>query len=120
VVTLERMLFDVNEAYHHMGLIADDKYITPTNLLLSAFVTGILMIGFVYIMRRDNFETIKRLNRKYGDALHLTILGVMVVVLYSLAGLWILSILILLFMGVHIIYKDARFIWLRKIIDKLF
>ena len=43
MVTLERMLFDVTEAWHHMGILQPDRYVTVSSLVYSMILTAVLL-----------------------------------------------------------------------------
>lgn len=114
MVTLERALFDTNEALHHMGMLPPEKYITVFSLSLGIALIIAMMPLIVRAMEWFmNFDQ----EQKYFP---LIAIGIMFTILF-LAKVYIAILLLLLLNGfIYIIYKYPQYQNIRTFLDKLF
>ncbi len=114
MVSLERVLFDTNEALHHMGILANDKYITETTLAFATLITFILapLIGRigVYIIALDP-------SNKYTPAF---IIGGIFMVFYISKEYHAIVIILILFGLYYIVNTYPYFRDIKNYIDRFF
>jgi len=114
MVTLEKMLFDVNEAWHHMGLIPVDHYLTVNSLLFSIIMTFLLapLLGRALNWLYEN-ETYK----KYNGVIIITIIfGIFMIM--GEYGAILISLLLMMF--IRIVYTNPKYKSIQEYIDRIF
>jgi len=114
MVSLERMLFDVNEALHHMEVISPEHYITAATLAYSVLLTFALMPIILKILewisnkdRDDEYTSVAMISLIFGI---LVVMGAYEAIVF----------VIFLIFAVDLIYSDAKYYEIRNFIDKLF
>jgi len=114
MVSLERMLFDVNEALHHMEVIPAEHYITAATLAYSVLLTFAMVPIMLKIL-----EWIANKDRdgKYTSRVVISLsFGTLVV----MGAYEAIAFVIFLIFVVDLIYSDAKYYEIRNFIDKLF
>ena len=113
MVTLDRALFDTNEALHLMGVLPMDRSIT-LSLLFYSFIMSLLIAPLFGRLLGYLFEKDKE--HKYSL---LGIVAVSIGIIYIIAGVFWVLIALALMGCMTIIYKYDRYRAIREIIDKI-
>lgn len=104
MVTLERALFDTNEALHHMGILPQEKSIT------------IFTLSFVIALTVAMLPLIEKgLDSKYSSFI---VAGMFSLTIYLLGGFMPLLIALMIVGSIEIIYTYPQYREIRAFIEK--
>jgi len=114
MVTLEKALFDINEALHHLGVLTANKYISEDSLIIAIVLT----FAFVPLMVKllDYTKEWDR-EQKYTPPLIITIL---LTVLYLSEGVFIILILFIVIGFYIIIATYPQYRHIKEYIESFF
>ena len=122
MVTLERMLFDYNEYFHHLGILAEDYYVDSYTFMTSMALA--LIFTLLYIHHVHPIVVDKVMNKKVSETTGTYILiGVglsLIIYLYIEYSYNFLLILMLITIALYIIFTDKRLIRVREFILRFF
>lgn len=114
MVTLERALFDTNEALHHMGVLPPDKSITTASLMLAMGLTiaalPLIRKGVIWLLSLDP-------ELKYFPFI---IMGIYLSVLLLVHAYMTILILLLLIGFLYIIHVYPQYKKIKEFIDRYF
>ena len=114
MVSFERTLFDINEAFQHMGILATDKYITETTV---AFATLITFIAVPLIIKLNEYITSLDSGNKYAP---LFIIGSIFILLYISEYYSAILIALILINFYQIIDYYPKYKKIKNYIDRFF
>jgi len=103
---LDRVLFDMNEGLHRVGVIQDDKYMTQGSFLFAILVAVVLL---PFIMRESN--------HKYFAFITPVLISFF---LYMMGEYFIIMLVILMIRFIHIIYKYPQYSNMRELLERWF
>ncbi len=121
----DRFIFEYNEGMHHLGILANDNYITGSTFIGSSLVAVILFITFNILVlshpkyNRHLLSVLKNID-KVVITMSILGLGGMFLYLFYIGAFVFLKIIVLLIGSLIIIFTNDRFIWFREKIDKFF
>lgn len=111
----EKFIFELNDRYHEMGILANDQYISQIDFLSTFFIYIILVyLIFEYVI----------FNKKYTaliDKLTIPVGIFMALAFFILSEAYIaIPILAIVYMVMHKIMTDDKYINIREKFDKFF
>jgi chromate transport protein ChrA len=114
MVSLQRALFDTNEALHHMGVLPLDKSITEINL---AFATVMIFMAVPIIIWLINYISSLDPDNRYTAPF---IIGT-IFAFFCLAEAYFAILIVLIAIGfLNIIYKYPQYEHIKKYIQSFF